>query len=251
MQRVAVEVLAEEESRTEPVIAKGTRDVAQQAQSAELGQRIALIAHDLKTPLSIIMLETQLLGENVADVSVQKSLSRIQQNTAYIDRLVGDLLDLATADAGQLLLRRERLDLVQLLGEVLDRAVSSLDRDRVVMQAYCPAAFVHADRNRLERVVANLISNALKYSATPVNVAIEIAGGKRARVTVIDRGQGLTNEQARTIFDRYRRAQTEREGYGLGLYISHRIIDAHGGRLGVVSSPGQGSEFYFELDTVG
>lgn len=233
------------------VAAKGTRDVTVRlprlgSETEDINERITLIAHDLKTPLSIILLETEMLGVRLSAVqsaAIQKSLDRIAQNAAYIDRLVADLLDLDVVD---LELRLERVDLAILLREVIDRAVSTVDRNRVQLDVRC-VAHVHGDRHRLERVVANFLSNALKYSTAPVTVVLELAGTS-ARVTVIDQGHGLTPEQAQLVFDRYRRGPTRgRDGYGLGLYISRKIIDAHGGRIGVESEPGAGSRFFFEL----
>jgi signal transduction histidine kinase len=246
---------AREENPT--IAAKGTRRIAEQrlgseSDAAEINERVTLIAHDLKTPLSIIMLETQLLGERFPLEqlpAVQHSLERISLNAAYIDRLVADLLDLAHVEAGELQLRVERIELCALVRETIDRAVSSVDRSRVHADL-TQVCYVRADRNRLERVVANLIGNALKYSASPVTITLELTGS-HARVTVIDQGRGLTPEQASTVFERFRRHHTKgRDGYGLGLYISRKIIDAHGGEIGVVSTAGAGSQFFFELDTI-
>jgi signal transduction histidine kinase len=242
-----------------PVIsAKGTRESIQlpsEMEPTEISERVTLIAHDLKTPLSIIMLEAQLLGERLPLdqlPAIQHGLERIGQNAAYIDRLIADLLDLASVEAGQLQLqlRLERVHVGFLLQETLERAVSSLDRPRVQLELR-QDCFVRADRNRLERVIANLISNALKYSASPVTIGLDVIG-TRARVAVVDHGRGLTPEQAATVFDRYRRASNTRgrDGYGLGLYISRKIIDAHGGEIGVSSVPGAGSQFFFELDVI-
>ena len=249
----------EAEPDEKPVVAaKGTREgirLGSETDASEIGERVTLIAHDLKTPLSIIMLEAQLLGERLPLdqlPAIQHGLERISQNAAYIDRLIADLLDLASVDAGQLQLqlRIERVHLGFLLQETLERAVSSVDRSRVQLDLR-QDCFVRADRNRLERVIANFISNALKYSASPVTVALDVAG-KRARVSVVDQGRGLTPEQSATVFDRYRRANNTRgrDGYGLGLYISRKIIDAHAGEIGVSSAPGVGSQFFFELDVI-
>lgn len=231
------------------VSAKGTRDVADKVPPPDPNERITMIAHDLKTPLSIIMLEAQLLGDGLPpDAALQHSIDRIMQNVAYVDRLIGDLLDLASVEAGQFTVRAdERVDLALLLGETIARAVSTVDRERVRLELRKPA-IVRGDRNRLERVIANFISNALKYSAAPVLVALDRVGS-RARVCVIDQGPGLTPEQARTVFDRYQRL-SRNEGHGLGLYISRKIIDAHRGKIGVVSIVDQGSEFFFELDVL-
>ena len=239
------------------VTAKGTRDITNRVPQPprEPDERVTMIAHDLKTPLAIIMLEAQLLADKLPPElypAVRHSIDRITQNVAYIDRLIADLLDLASVEAGMLRqqLRVERVELALLLDETVERAVSSIDRQRVHVEVRQPAA-IRGDRNRLERVLANFIGNALKYSASPVTVVLDRTG-QRARVRVIDQGVGLTPEQARTVFDRYRRVANTRggEGYGLGLYISRKIIDAHLGRIGVVSIVGQGSEFFFELDTI-
>jgi signal transduction histidine kinase len=246
--------IAEEKAKP-TVSARGTRENVPEKMPRidDVNERIALIAHDLKTPLSIIMLEAQLLGDKLPLEqlpAVQHSLERISLNAAYIDRLIADLLDLASLEAGQLQLRIERVELPGLLRETVERAVSTVDRNRVSVEIRSDCA-VRADRYRLERVIANLISNALKYSAALVHVTLDEIDG-RARVTVVDQGRGLSPEQISTVFDRYRRVANTRgrEGYGLGLYISRKIIDAHSGKIGVASVVGQGSQFFFEIDTI-
>ncbi|MBA3392792.1 MAG: HAMP domain-containing histidine kinase [Deltaproteobacteria bacterium] len=238
-----------------PPRARGTRDdvsgMVPLERPGDMHEKIALIAHDLKTPLNIIVLEAQMFERHVASSELpgfKRGLERIEQNAAYIDRLLADLLDLASLEAGQLQLRLERIDLETLLGDALERAVSTVDRGRVHLELRNPA-IVDADRGRLERVVANFISNAFKFShsTTPVMIALEVDDG-HACVSVTDHGRGLSPDEARTVFERYRRVgDANRDGHGLGLYISRRIIDAHGGRIGVRSTLGKGSRFYFEL----
>jgi signal transduction histidine kinase len=99
---------------------------------------------------------------------------------------------------------------------------------------------------RIERVLSNLVANALKHGApAPVTVRLEVVR-RFARISVIDGGPGMTAEHAREMFERYRHG-SQSQGYGLGLYISRHIVEAHGGRIGVASAPGRGSRFYFEL----
>lgn len=248
-----------EDDTPPPVLAKGTRsdvgDLARAAVQATTREHIALIAHDVRTPLSIITLEAELLQERLGDVPGAKpSLDRILHNTAFIERLVGDLLDLAAVEAGRFELRTERLDLGRLVVETLDRAVAMVDRERVRVHVR-QRALVLGDAYRLERVVANLLSNALKYShmTSPVTVTLEIVQQQRVRVAVTDQGIGMTPEQARTVFERGHRTDgaRSRDGYGLGLYISRKIVDAHRGRIGVASTPGKGSRFFFELPLLG
>lgn len=241
------------EPEADIVLAAGTRDnLAEKARAARIASRavdddVAALAHDLKNPLTIIMLEAsqieQRLGTRTTP-AIQRGLERIAQNAGYIDRLVSDLLDLTSDDAGKLELRLERLDLARLLYDAIGRAVSTVDRARVTLDVR-DVLFVEADDVRLERVITNLVTNALKYCPGGVTVRLD-ARGAYACVSVIDAGPGLSAEESRTIFDRYRRASTK-QGYGLGLHTSRRIIEAHRGRIGIASQPGRGSRFFFEL----
>ena len=245
-----------------PVLAAGTRDslsdkareATRRAATVE-DEDVASLAHDLKNPLTIIMLESsqieQRLGLKITP-AVQRGLERISQNAAYIDRLISDMLDLAQADAGQLELRIERIDLSRLLRDAVGRAVPTQDRSRLRLEIR-DVLFVKGDEMRLERVVTNLVHNALKYGGDFGTVTVRLdARGAYACVSVIDTGPGLSAEDSRVIFDRYRRTKgsMSQQGYGLGLYTSRRIIEAHKGRIGIASQPGRGSRFFFELPAV-
>ena len=257
-----------------PVLAQGTRDqlevqARQATRAAGTASRVepprrpptvededvASLAHDLKNPLTIIMLEATQIEQRLAlriTPAVQRGLERIHQNAAYIDRLISDMLDMSQADAGRLELRLDRIDLSRLLRDSVGRAVPTQDRHRVKLDVR-DVLFVQGDEMRLERVVSNLVHNALKYGGDfgPVTVRLD-SRGPYACVSVIDTGPGLTAEESRIVFDRYRRAkgQAEQHGYGLGLYTSRRIIEAHKGRIGIASQVGRGSRFFFELPAI-
>jgi signal transduction histidine kinase len=252
-----------DEEQPTPVLAAGTRDslvdkareAARRAATVE-DEDVASLAHDLKNPLTIIMLESlqieQRLGLRITP-AVQRGLERISQNAAYIDRLISDMLDMSQAEAGQLELRLERIDLSRLLRDAVGRAVPTQERNRVRLEVR-DVLFVQGDEMRLERVVTNLVHNALKYGGDlgPVTVRLD-ARGAYACVSVIDSGPGLTAEESRMVFERYRRvkrATVQQQGYGLGLYTSRRIIEAHKGRIGIASQPGRGSRFFFELPAI-
>lgn len=244
-----------------PVLAAGTRELDQQAREATRraltveDEDVAALAHDLKNPLTIIMLEAmqieQRLGTRMPP-PVQRGLERIAQNAAYIDRLVSDMLDMASADAGRLELRLERIDLTRLLREAVGRAVPTTERNRVRLEIR-DVLFVEGDEMRIERVISNLVHNALKYGGDfgPVTVRLD-ARGAHACVSVIDTGPGLTPDEVRVVFERYQRAPRTagQPGYGLGLYTSRRIIEAHKGRIGHASQATRGSRFYFELPAI-
>jgi signal transduction histidine kinase len=219
--------------------------------AAAPGNDVAALAHDLKNPLTIIMLETsqieQRLGAAITP-QVLAGLDRIAQNAAYIDRIVSDLLDASSAEAGHLDLRIDRIDLGRILRAAVDRAVPPIERRRIKVDVR-EALHVEGDEVRIERVIANLLSNALKYSEPNTPIALRLERRDRnACVSVIDHGDGMTPDETRRVFERYRRATTgNQQGYGLGLYTCRCIIEAHRGTIGVSSSPGRGSRFYFEL----
>lgn len=209
-------------------------------------EEMAEIVHDLKSPLSTIALEAHLLGDRLA---APNQVGRIERNVAYMDRLVHELLDLCSIDAGRFSIERRPTELRSLVDRVLDRLLSSSDRDRVYFDA--PASVIVAcDEGRIERVLANFIDNALKYAPPKSAIVVRLAvTASRACVSVIDSGPGIPNDEIATLFDKYRRASTSRghNGSGIGLYVSRKIVEAHGGRVGVESVPGAGSRFYFEL----
>jgi signal transduction histidine kinase len=235
------------------VSAKGTHeDVTAEAKVARAetlnDDDVIAIAHDVKNPLSVIMLETMVLEERLGDrisPAVQSGLERIAHNATYIDRLISDLLDLASTDAGEFELRTERCDLTRLLAAAVERAVTTADRGHIRIDLD-DNVYANVDAMRIERVVSNLVANAIKHGKPPVIVRL-LKGGQCATVEVIDAGPGLTSVQTRTVFERYQRGERQRDGYGLGLYISRKIIEAHRGRIGVESSAERGSRFFFEI----
>lgn len=216
---------------------------------------IASITHDLKCPLATIALEVTVIQETLPSQSsndVRRSLARIERNIAFIDYMIHDLLDLASIDARRFEIRPSSLDLGELIIDVVERVVATRDRDRIFIDipSRAQAVRVMADGSRIERVICNLIQNAIKYAprTTPIAIRLEEVRG-RAVVSVTDAGPGIAPDEARNVFKKFNRARTafSFEGSGLGLYISRKIIEAHGGKIGVESAIGKGSRFHFEL----
>jgi signal transduction histidine kinase len=177
------------------------------------------------------------------------ALVRIGRNLKYLDNLLQDLLDLSAIDAARFELHRETTELCGLVTEVVERMVSSRDRARVNVR-YDGTIMVKADANRIARVVANLVQNALKYSSRSAEVSVVVEHrAPCVRVSVIDEGAGLAPEESHRVFEKFRRAAAAKrhDGVGLGLYVSRRIVEAHHGKIGVDSALGRGSRFYFEL----
>jgi len=230
-------------------VAEATRHLAAER---SLDTYVAALAHDLKSPLAVIDLEARLLASRLESDEISRSVQQIKHNVAYMDRMIRDLLDLAADKAGRLEMRREPTSLATLVASVVDRSVSTRDRPRVIVEVSdAPTASI--DALRIERVLANLIDNALKFSPVDERIIVRLESREGvARISVIDRGPGLTHEEAAFAFDAYRRAKDahRHDGVGLGLTVSRCIVEAHGGRICVESVPGAGATFFVELPTL-
>ena len=219
---------------------------------ADSGDELAHVVHDLKNPLSSIALEIELLATtepHSSDDTLSISIERMRRNVWFLDRLVYNLVDLCSLADDRLGLCRRECDLGSLVAAVVDRVVAARVRQRVIVEREEECAAM-IDPLRIERVVANLIDNALKY--TPANgtiVARTTRDASHCEVSVCDTGPGLSADELATLFEPYRRGRNAlgREGTGLGLYVSKRLVEAHGGVIGVESIRGLGTRFFFRL----
>ncbi len=234
---------------------QSTAAMLRAAEATEAGLReddVAQIVHDLKSPLATIALETYLLDDRLArgnPSDARASLARITHNVEFLDRMVQDLLDLCSLDAGRLELHRRPTELRTLLERIIERVVPTRDRGRVVLLAAEPIT-TSIDDLRIERVVANLLQNALKYAPKVSGIVVRLAAANDAiRISVSDVGPGIAAAEIGSVFDKFRRGSIGgfHEGSGLGLYVSKKIVEAHGGRIDVTSLQGAGSQFFFEL----
>jgi len=213
-------------------------------------QELAQIVHDLKNPLSAISLDVEVLHARLcARPDVATALDRIRRNVGFLDRLIYDLLDVYTTTNGRLALHPSSCDLTSLLESVIGRVVPTSDRSRVFFTE-ADATIVQLDELRIERVIANLLDNALRYTPPSSGVVVRLSSdANNAHVSVCDAGPGLSAAEIDVVFEPYRRASSSvgRAGNGLGLYVCKRIVEAHGGRIGVESVRGEGARFYFAL----
>lgn len=236
----------------EPRLALGTVETSPSRVDELREDEVAKIVHDLRDPLATIALEAYLLDRKLAagdHTDARSAVARILRNIDFLDRMVQDLLDSCAAGDAGLDLQRGPLELRELLELVVDRTISTSDRGRVLLEAPFPVA-LSGDRLRIERVIANLIGNALKHTPKHGMIIVRLDPGPEvARVSVIDGGPGIPAEELESIFDKYCRGSTAcgQGGRGLGLFLSKKIVEAHGGRIGVESVPGRGARFYFEL----
>ncbi|MBE3573647.1 MAG: sensor histidine kinase KdpD [Moorella humiferrea] len=211
------------------------------------------ISHELRTPLaSITAAVTGLLeGDEVYHPEARQALLQtIKEGARRLNRLVGNLLDMARLESGMLQLKQEWCDLEDIIGVALGQLRETL-QDRPLEVSISPGLpLVKVDFTLIEQVLVNLLENAVKYS--PPGSKIDIAvrrEGKELQVAVADRGVGIPESDRERVFDKFYRLQSPRHvsGTGLGLSICKGIIEAHGGKIWVKARPGGGSVFYFSL----
>ncbi|MGE0402382.1 MAG: ATP-binding protein [Kofleriaceae bacterium] len=249
--RIPVECLVSPDP-TNDVLVIMVRRTASDPSSLQ-SDEVAAICHDLVAPLSVISLDLEALGDGQkpVDTDVLRALGRIGANIDYLQRLVCDLRDTTAIMNGRFEVARELIDIADVVREVV-RRVAARDRDRIRI-ASAESAIARGDRARLERVVANLLHNALKYSPRDRTIEIIVeTSATNVRGTVRDHGPGLPLADAARLFERFRRSRDQRgrDGVGLGLYVCRTIVEAHGGTIGYEPAPGGGSCFYFELPRV-
>ncbi|MEX2125504.1 MAG: GAF domain-containing protein [Woeseia sp.] len=215
---------------------------------------IAVVSHDLRSPLQSISSAATLLEFESQGGSADRSLEAIKLATSQMDRLLQDLLDLSLIDAGQLTVTRELTETATLIDEARTM-FDPLARERSV-RLECNVAEslpqIRIDRNRMQQALANLLGNALKFVPAGGKIVLSASRtGDSVRVAVSDTGPGIAEEDLARVFDRFWRADRRRErGIGLGLTVAQGIVQAHGGQIGVESRKGEGSTFYILLDAV-
>jgi PAS domain S-box-containing protein len=216
---------------------------------------LALISHDLRAPLTSVQAEAQMLERqlnrdgNLASVYA-KRITAIVANARRMNAMIQELLESSHLESGTMALQPRPLELVQLLRGIVDR----VGFKRVTLSEDRPVT-VSVDPERIERVLTNLIANALKYSPPFRPVVVDVAHGPdEAVVSVSDQGGGIPPEELSRLFQRFTRGRegpkADSSGLGLGLYIARLIVEAHGGRIRVESEVGKGSRFFFSLPLV-
>jgi PAS domain S-box-containing protein len=232
------------------------RDRTREARAEEAKREyVALIAHDLRTPLTGLRGHAQLLARRLKrDEGTNEerllTLDSIVASTQRMEAMIQEIIESSHLESGALVLHRSPVDLSQLAAQVAAQ-VPPEERPRIEVIPAPGGPLVSVDRDRIERVLMNLLQNALKYSAPEAPVRIEVREDAREMViAVIDRGVGIPAHELPQIFQRFaraREAQARSDGFGLGLYIARLIVEAHGGRVWAESVVGTGSRIGFAL----
>lgn len=240
------------------------------AANGRMNEFLGIASHELKTPLTTILANTQYLARRLNDSRTRTSdpealeaaletvrtvIDRTARQTARLTRLVNDLVDVSRIQAGKLELRLAPCDLAPLVTEMVDEQRQLHPERRIALDlAAEPPVCVVGDADRLGQVLANYLSNALKYSAEDQPVTVRLArDGDRARVSVRDAGPGVPAGEESRIWERFYRsaAVTVRSGsgigLGMGLHIARTIVECHGGEVGLRTRRGKGTTFWYTL----
>jgi two-component system NtrC family sensor kinase len=224
--------------------------------SRHKSQFLANMSHELRTPLNAILGFSQLLrGEVYGDLNEKQEeyLDDILTSAGHLLALINDILDLSKVEAGQIELDVAPFSLREALerGVVMVRERATKDGVRVALEAYPEADIVSGDERRVRQVIFNLLSNAVKF--TPQGGTVDVSAVRvngEVRVSVADTGPGIAREDHDRIFEEFQQTEAgaaQREGTGLGLALSKRLVELHGGRIWVDSELGKGSTFVFTL----
>jgi signal transduction histidine kinase len=213
-----------------------------------------VVSHDLRALLGPLSLATELIARalpagDAGDQARQHAVTS-QQLIAHMNRILDDLLDLASIETGRLAVipapgdaNSAVRDVVATFGPLAAAKGIKLDAELASHRLLVPF-----DHERILQVLANLVSNAIRFTPSSGTITVRVAeAGREVRFAVSDTGVGIRADQLAVVFERFRQLSRDRRGLGLGLHISKCIVEAHGGRIWVESELGAGSTFYFTL----
>jgi PAS domain S-box-containing protein len=216
---------------------------------------VSVVSHELRTPLTSIhgslkLLATGQLGDMTQEG--QEVLDIAADNTERLIRLVGDVLDLERIESGRYSLQKSHCEAAFLLSQAADIMRPMTDRHGIRIEIKAPPVMVWADPDPILQTLTNLLSNAIKFSPDHTTVWMEVDKEEsHILFTVRDQGRGIPADRLESIFERFQQVDASdsriRGGTGLGLAICRSIVEQHGGKIWVESTPGQGSSFYFTL----
>jgi signal transduction histidine kinase len=246
-------------------LARTFNDMAAQLETAARRQReldtlkrdlVAWAGHDLRTPLTSIRVMVEALADGVVQDSgtVQRYLQTAQRDIRSLSQLIDDLFEMAQLDAGGLQLEHRPNSLSDLISDTLESFSAQAERQGVRLEGSCAPGVdpVTMDAQKISRVLANLVGNALRH--TPAGGTVSVHASRTpegAQVQVSDTGEGISADDLPRVFEQFYRGEKSRSratgGAGLGLAIAKGIVEAHGGRIWAESQLGQGAHFIFTL----
>jgi signal transduction histidine kinase len=216
---------------------------------------LGIASHDLRNLLGGIVMSAALVSKRASGSEESKAtlvaMDRIQRYAARMNRLIGDLVDVASIDAGKLAMTPASVDAASLVDEAIDTFAAAASAKGISLQAERVAQplLAELDRDRILQVLANLITNSIKFTASGGSIVLRAEReGDQLRFSIRDTGSGIPADKLEAVFERFWQVgKNDRRGVGLGLYISRCIVEAHGGRIWAESTLGVGSTLCFTL----
>ena len=259
--RLNIELQQRVEERTRELWAKAEALIAANERLQDLdrlkSEFVSLVSHELRAPLTNVRGAIELMEDGcpALNATCSQMFNVVSEQIGRLGRLVDDVLNVSRIESGGLSLTYAAVEIVQ----IAERAVDDIAARQTGHVFRRPGGAVHpwvwADADRLYEVVANLVDNAAKYSPARSEVVLDVhTEGQEAVISVSDSGPGIPPEEHSHIFEKFHRLDSgdakETYGYGLGLYLCRRLVEAMGGRIWVESEPGHGTTFRFALPLV-
>ncbi len=239
------------------------RDAMHRAESANRAKTefLANTSHELRTPLNNVIGALDLLRARAASPDQSRYIDIASRSALELLDLIDTVLMFARAEGGEVTVRRERLDLAELIGDLVDHYRPSVEEKKLTMRLAATegaARYAVSDRTLVTKIMTILLDNAIKFTpAGEIRIAVTEVPGKDARpmirIAITDTGIGIPEDKLRHIFESFTQVDTstirEYEGLGLGLALCQKLVDALGGRIGVESTKDVGSTFWFLLQS--
>jgi two-component system sensor histidine kinase/response regulator len=214
---------------------------------------ISIASHELKTPLTSVKGYVQLLERSIDKgdkETIKKHLQKAQVQLEKLNELIADLLDISKIESGKLKFNKQFFNLEDLLHNIMEIMHQS-NPEFTITKVGSAGDLIYGDEMRIEQVIINFLTNAIKYSPGTSEIKIYVkTDNEKLYVGIRDYGIGIGPEQQKSVFEKFYRVEETAlhfQGLGIGLYISAEIIRRHGGEVGVLSTIGEGSEFYFTI----
>ena len=212
---------------------------------------IGLASHELKTPLTSVSGYLQLLNTMITDEKGKRFIAKTIVQVKKLNTLVSDLLDVSSIEAGKLRFAVERFDIRQVIENVIELFAYGNSSHQITLDTDLPEIYIYGDANRVEQVLNNLLTNAIRYAPGSNQIIISLSvEGNDVVIGVRDFGVGIAPEKLEQIFSRFYRvdeANPNISGLGIGLFLSQEIITRHHGKIWAESELGKGSTFWFTL----
>ncbi len=232
-------------------IAQG-QDITERKKAEQLKDEfIGLVSHELKTPITVVIgAVSTAMSPRISKKDARELLQDAASSAETLATIVDNLLELSRAQADRLVIRRERIDIADIIRNVVEVYRGRSDMHNLVVNIDDGLPPVNADKIRLERILHNLLDNAIKYSPDGGDISVLARKENDCLVVVVkDRGIGISKADQAKLFQPFERLELLDNvgGFGLGLNVCRRLVEAHGGRIWVESEPGRGATFFFSL----